>query len=183
MTEDFGAVLLEQVAYYRARAGEYDQWWMRQGRYDRGPDATRRWFAEADEVRAALDALALDGAEALELAPGSGLWTERLAARAARVTAVDASEEMIDLCRHRLGPLADRVDFVLADLFDWEPSRGYDLVVFCFWISHVPDRRLDEFLRDGCTGVAPGGSVFFLDGRPEPTSTATDHVLPARTQR
>jgi hypothetical protein len=25
----------EQIAYYRARADEYDQWWLRLGRYDR----------------------------------------------------------------------------------------------------------------------------------------------------
>jgi len=42
--KDLEPVLLEQVAYYRARAGEYERWWLRQGRYDRGPVATRRWF-------------------------------------------------------------------------------------------------------------------------------------------
>ena len=30
-------VLSDQIAYYRARAGEYDEWWFRTGRYDRGP--------------------------------------------------------------------------------------------------------------------------------------------------
>ena len=29
-------LLAEQVAYYRARSAEYDQWWQRQGRFDRG---------------------------------------------------------------------------------------------------------------------------------------------------
>lgn len=31
-------LLAEQLAYYRARAGEYDQWFLREGRYDRGPE-------------------------------------------------------------------------------------------------------------------------------------------------
>ncbi|MBX6342304.1 MAG: class I SAM-dependent methyltransferase, partial [Thermomicrobiaceae bacterium] len=47
--------------YYRERAAEYDEWFYRQGRYDRGPEANARWFAEADEVAAALDALDLRG--------------------------------------------------------------------------------------------------------------------------
>jgi hypothetical protein len=29
-------LLADQIAYYRARAGEYDEWFLRQGRYDRG---------------------------------------------------------------------------------------------------------------------------------------------------
>ena len=173
------AVLGEQVAYYRARACEYDRWWLRQGRYDRGPEATRRWREEIDEVRAAFDALPLDGADVLELAPGTGLWTESIAARAGRVTAIDASVEMIEQCKRRLGTLTDRVDFVLADLFDWVPQRSYDVVVFCFWISHVPDEMLDAFLAKVARALRPGGSLFFLDGRPEPTSTANDHVLPS----
>jgi demethylmenaquinone methyltransferase/2-methoxy-6-polyprenyl-1,4-benzoquinol methylase len=177
--DELRSVLREQVAYYRARAGEYDRWWLRQGRYDRGPEATRRWFDEGEEVREAFDALPLDGADVLELAPGTGLWTERLAARANRVTAIDASAEMIQQCKDRLGPLADRVDFALADLFDWEPDRSYDVVVFCFWISHIPDDMLDAFLEKVARALRPGGWLFFLDGRPEPTSTATDHVLPS----
>ena len=177
--DEVQSVLGEQLAYYRERAGEYDRWWLRQGRYDRGPEASRRWLEEIDEVRAAFDTLPLDCADVLELAPGTGLWTEGIAARAARVTAIDASVEMIELCERRLGTLTDRVDFVLADLFDWVPQRTYDIVVFCFWISHVPDDMLDAFLAKVALALRPGGSLFFLDGRPEPTSTANDHVLPS----
>ena len=36
-------LLDEQIAYYRARAAEYDQWWLRQGRYDQGPELAARW--------------------------------------------------------------------------------------------------------------------------------------------
>ena len=32
------ALLQEQIAYYRARAGEYDQWFLREGHYDHGPE-------------------------------------------------------------------------------------------------------------------------------------------------
>lgn len=33
MTTD---ILQEQIQYYRDRASEYDEWFFRQGRYDRG---------------------------------------------------------------------------------------------------------------------------------------------------
>lgn len=172
-------VLDEQIDYYRARADEYDHWFFRQGRYDRGADLTGAWFREVDEVRAALAGVPLDGARVLELAPGTGLWTELLVARAASVRAVDASDEMVARCRERLGPHTHRVTFQIADLFDWEPTERFDAVVFCFWISHVPDARLDRFLATVARAVRPGGSVFFLDARREQASTAGDHVLPA----
>lgn len=173
-------ILAEQAEYYRARAPEYDRWFCREGRYDRGQEATARWFAELAEVDQAFERLPLDGADVLELAPGTGIWTERLAGRARRVTAVDASAEMVAQARTRLGPrAAASVDFVVADLFTWRPSAAFDAVVFCFWISHVPTSRLGAFLGHVASMVRPGGSVFFLDGRPEPTSTASDHTLPS----
>jgi demethylmenaquinone methyltransferase/2-methoxy-6-polyprenyl-1,4-benzoquinol methylase len=43
---DKGLILANQIEYYRARAGEYDQWFLRQGRYDRGPSDNADWFRE-----------------------------------------------------------------------------------------------------------------------------------------
>jgi len=54
--QDF-TLLQEQLDYYRARAAEYDEWWLRRGRYDRGPVLNGKWFAESAEVRSALAVL------------------------------------------------------------------------------------------------------------------------------
>ena len=69
MTDSVAATLAEQQEYYRARAGEYDEWWFRRGRYNRGADLTALWFADAAEVERALDALDLGG-RILGLGPG-----------------------------------------------------------------------------------------------------------------
>src|SRR5690348_1834729 len=94
-------LLREQIAYYRARAGEYDEWFLRTGRYDRGTEQNRRWFAEVAEVAAALDAFRPAG-RVLELAAGPGLWTGRLTPHADHITALDASAETLAINRTRL---------------------------------------------------------------------------------
>ena len=167
--------LQSMKTYYQQRAGEYDEWFYRKGRYDRGTEANARWFAEADEVVTALDALSLAG-DVLELAPGTGIWTQRLVQTASTVTAVDASPEMIEMNHAKVQ--SERVTYQLADLFTWRPERTYDAVFFGFWLSHVPLERLDTFFQTVVAMLRPGGKVFFVDGRREQTSTAINHQLP-----
>lgn len=168
------ARLAEQKAYYRARASEYDEWFFRRGRYDRGHEVNERWFIEADEVRQALDAFKPAG-RVLELACGTGLWTMQLIRHADHVTAVDAAEEMIAVNAQRLQ--SPKVRYVQADIFDWRPEEQYDTVFFGFWLSHVPPERFDAFWEIVASALAPGGRVFFVDSRYDTTSTANDHHL------
>lgn len=170
------AVLTEQLDYYRARAGEYDRWWLRQGRFDRGAEANTAWFAEAAALERALEAFAPRG-EVLELACGTGLWTRHLTRAGARVTAVDGSPEVLAINRERVDD--PTVRYVQADLFDWQPAPGtYDACVFTFWLSHVPRERFDAFWGLVARALAPGGRVFFIDSVRTDRSTAADHRLP-----
>lgn len=140
------SLLDEQVAYYRAIAPEYE--------------AHAIDEPGADELFAAIDAFDVRG-NVLELASGPGFWTERLVGRAATLTAVDASPEMIARAKARVGD--ERVRFIQADLFSWEPDRRYDLVFFGFWLSHVPMDRFDAFWAKLARALEPGGQVFFVD--------------------
>lgn len=164
----------EQLSYYRARASEYDEWWLRQGRYDRGPELNQRWFAEAEELRQALRAFGPRG-HVLELACGTGLWTEQLLQFAEQVTAVDASHEMLTIARGRVGE--SKVRYVQADIFSWHADVPYDVVFFSFWLSHVPPDCFTSFWDLVRSCLAPRGRVFFIDSRYAETSTAIDHQL------
>lgn len=169
-------VLTEQLDYYRARALEYDKWWMREGRFDRGPEANTRWFAETTELERVLERFDPRG-DVLELACGTGLWTRHLVESADTVTAVDAAPEVLAINRARVGDA--NVRYVQADLFDWSPDQRYDACVFAFWLSHVPAERFADFWEMVAGCLKPGGRVLFIDSARTEKSTAADHVLPS----
>lgn len=168
-------LLDEQIAYYRARAPEYDEWFLRLGRYDRGEAHRRTWFAEVAQVEAALREARPRG-RVLELACGTGLWTRRLAELGAQVTAVDASPEVLRINQQRVA--SARVRYVQADLFDWTPGEVFDFVFFGFWLSHVPPDRFEAFWEMVQAALGPGGSLFFVDNANDPRIAARDHRLP-----
>ena len=167
--------LAEQRDYYDARAREYDEWWLRRGRYDRGALSNRLWFQDIAELEAALAAVHPRG-RILELAGGTGLWSQKLLPFASELTVVDSSPESLRLNGARLGSGA--VTYIEADIFRWQPEQRFDFVFFSFWLSHVPESRFDDFWALVRSSLSPGGRVFFVDSLREQTSTSFDQKLP-----
>jgi demethylmenaquinone methyltransferase/2-methoxy-6-polyprenyl-1,4-benzoquinol methylase len=167
-------LLEEQIAYYKARASEYDEWFLRQGRYDRGPELNQQWFAEVAQLTEALAAFAPTG-RVLEFACGTGLWTQHLVRFTQGVTALDASHEVLAINRKRTG--SANVRYIEANIFGWHPDTQYDVVFFSFWLSHVPPEQFASFWELVRSCLTPGGRVFFIDGLYKETSTAVDHRL------
>lgn len=155
---DEEGLLAEQVEYFRARAAEYDR------------DYVER--ADLQALLVMVDELPIVG-DVLELACGTGQWTPLLAALARSVTAVDVSAEMLDLARQRV--VSSNVEFVQADVFEWQPTRRYDTVFFGFWLSHVPPARLVNFWGTVAAALAPGGRAIFVDDGP--AEAAAEEVL------
>lgn len=172
---DLAALLDEQMDYYRARSPEYDQWWLRAGKYDRGPRFLQRWNDETDQVRAALDEFGPRG-RVLEIACGTGWWTPQLAGGAREVTVIDASSEMLERCRARVadaGGDAAKLEYLQTDIWEWIPERRFDAVFFGFWLSHVPEARFDSFWELVGGALLPGGRVFFVDSADPAGSSRT----------
>lgn len=142
--------LNEQIAYYRARAQEYDE-------SLREAEELHRPFALARQLLWQLGPCE----HALELACGTGIWTEALLQISGHVTAIDAAPEMLALTRQKLGEA--RVSYHQADLFRWQPERSYDLVMFANWLSHVPPGELEAFMWNVSRAVRHGGSLAIID--------------------
>lgn len=168
MTEALERELEEQVRYYRVRAPEYDAWAERRGIYDRGA-LNDGWVAEKQRLLAALQDFDPTGS-VLEIAGGTGQWTEQLVRTADSLTVVDAAPEAIEQNRRRLGDDARRVDYQVADFFEWAPTRRYDVVFFSYWLSHVPPQRFETFWERVAACLRPGGRIFLID------NVATTHA-------
>ena len=175
-------LLAEQMAFYRARAPIYDEWWQRTGPYDRGDEMAEQWDRQIDEVERSLRAFSVRG-DVLELAGGTGWWTERLARSADHLTVVDSSPEVLELNRLRTG--RTDVAYTVADLFTWVPDKSYDVVFFSFWLSHVPHERFASFWSMVRSCLAPGGRVFLIDNHsdPLPADIKDPYVLRYDTDR
>lgn len=140
-------VLADQLDYYRRRAGEYD--------------ATAYGDVAAARARIArLVAQMRPAGGVLEIACGTGLWTQALAGWADTVTAIDAAPEAVAIARERV-PAGVR--FEVADVFSWDPGTRFDVIFFSAWLSHVPASRFGQFWQLLANLLAAGGRVLFID--------------------
>jgi demethylmenaquinone methyltransferase/2-methoxy-6-polyprenyl-1,4-benzoquinol methylase len=141
-------VLADQVDYYRRRAGEYD--------------VTAYGDVAAARARIArLVAGVRPTGSVLEIACGTGLWTEALAGMAATVTAIDAAPEVVKIARDRVR--SANVSFEVADVFCWDSDAKFDVIFFSAWLSHVPMSRFDQFWQSLRGLLVENGRVLFVD--------------------
>ncbi len=142
-------VLAEQVTYYRRRASEYDV------------TAYGADVAAARALIARLVAEMLPVGNVLEIACGTGLWTEAFAEWADTLTAIDAAPEMVTIARDRVQPA--NVSFEVADVFAWDPAVRFDVIFFSAWLSHVPASRFGQFWQLLRGLLVENGRVLFID--------------------
>jgi trans-aconitate methyltransferase len=160
--DEIDPLLAEQVAYYRARAAEYD-----------ATSPVPADDASRGELVHALEAFAPRG-RVLEFACGTGQWTATLAKHASELTAIDTSPEMLAIASSRIQD--DRVRFIQADIFAWQPDGRYDVVFFSAWLTHVPPQRFDRFWALAADCLDQTGRVFFIDELP--AVEAHEQVIP-----
>ena len=141
-------LLADQVAYYRERASEYDM-------------TAYEDIAAARARIARLVAEMQPTGTVLEIACGTGLWTEALAQLADKVNAIDAATEAVALARDRVR--SENVRFEVADVLLWATEERFDVIFFSAWLSHVPTSRFEQFWQLLRRLLANGGRVLFID--------------------
>ena len=163
------------IDYYQARAPEYDDWYLRRGRYARGAIDDAVWNAELDAAGRWLDGLPWQG-EIVELAAGTGWWSPLLASRG-ELSLYDASPAALDRARERLVAHGLRAHLHVRDAWA-DPDRAVDGLFMGFWLSHVPRERLDDFLVLARRWLRADGRLAAIDSLADSASGAADHPEP-----
>jgi trans-aconitate 2-methyltransferase len=120
------------------------------GTYDRSSDPQQAWAAE---VRERLEGVSPD-ATVLDVGCGTGRVTETLLALVpnGRVLAVDASADMIELARRRLG---DRADVWCQNVLDLNLTSPVDVIISTATLHWVTDH--DRLWKTLARALKPGG--------------------------
>ena len=139
---------LEQ--YYADRAPEYDRIYRKP---ERQADlrAIENWLPTLFARKSVL-----------EIACGTGYWSQFLAPVARSMVAIDASNEVLQIARARV--TAENAAFIKGDAY--RPPDGqvpFQSAFAGFWLSHIPKARLEEFFRELHRVLAPGAKVVLLD--------------------
>jgi demethylmenaquinone methyltransferase/2-methoxy-6-polyprenyl-1,4-benzoquinol methylase len=131
-------------AYYHARAGEYDDWWLGRGLF-----AERErpgWDAELDELTAMLRRL--PPVRTLDVACGTGFLTRNLPGS---VTGLDQSDAMIEIARQQVPDAELVVGDALALPF---ADASFNRVFTSYFYCHLEQPERAGFLAEA-RRVAP----------------------------
>jgi SAM-dependent methyltransferase len=156
--DQHGAEAVSLAEYYRRRAAEYDEVYRKPERQ-----------ADLARLRELLPPLAA-GRRVLELAAGTGYWTQYLATTAAHITATDLNAETLEIAAGR-GYGGTPVRLLVADAYRPETIPGdFDLVFCGFFWSHIRRADVQRFLAGIRRRVGPGNGLVLLDNRYVPGS-------------
>jgi SAM-dependent methyltransferase len=156
---------LEMLDYYRARAPLMQYAGL-------SPDLERVLASYAEYFS---DKLA--ERDVLEVACGTGFWTQKLARRAHSVVATDAAPEMLAIARARQYE-RDNVELILDDAYALGSVRsGLDGGFHFQWISHVPRARLAAFFTRFHSKLSAKALVVFGDNKDQGSEADSDGNL------
>jgi protein-L-isoaspartate O-methyltransferase len=145
--------------YYAERAFEYDEIYRKPERQ-----------ADLARLKQLLPPL-VASKRVLEIAAGTGYWTQVLATTAASITATDLNAETIAIAAQRdFGPAP--VSLRTADAYQLDAVPGEFDLVFCgFWWSHIARTDIPRFLAGVRARTGPGAMLVLLDNRYVPGSS------------
>lgn len=138
------------AGYYAKRAPEYERIYQKPERQ-----------ADLRALRSSVAHLFLDRS-VLEIACGTGYWTEVLTTTARQVLATDINDEVLAVSRTKA--LGDTVLLARCDAFQLEQLAGdFDAALAAFWWSHLTRADLQRFLAGLHARLQPGSRVVFID--------------------
>jgi 2-polyprenyl-6-hydroxyphenyl methylase / 3-demethylubiquinone-9 3-methyltransferase len=141
-----------EIARFEALA---DRWWDSEGDFKPLHDINPARLDFIDKR------VALDGKRVLDIGCGGGILAESMAARGARVTAIDMAPAPLAVARIHLRESGLEVEYLksTAEAHAEAHAGAYDVVTCLEMLEHVPDPS--QVVAACARLVRPGGQVFF----------------------
>lgn len=138
------------VSYYKNRAKEYENIYAKPER--------QHDLKHAGNI---LQSIFADK-QVLEIACGTGYWTEIIAKKAKSILATDINETVIEVAGSK-DFSGKEVSFVVADIYQFPDLKKFESLFGGFIWSHILLQDLDQFLSTVSSLVVPGGTIVFMD--------------------
>jgi SAM-dependent methyltransferase len=148
-----GAVMGDKEAAAATEDKERREFWNRRARtFPRYSPAEDCYEARMLDL-AVRHGARFEGARILDVGCGTGMYAIRLAKVAARVTALDSSDAMLDILRRDAEAHgANNIDIVNSSWLDFDPGKGHD-TLFCSMTPALGDEAGKEKAA-ACRGAA-----------------------------
>lgn len=101
------------------------------------------------------------GAQVLDLACGHGRIANRLAAKGAAVTGLDATSRFLELAREDARARSVKVDYISGDMRELAWEQRFDAITCVFTsFGYFDDDDNRRVLRGACRALRPGGRLW-----------------------
>lgn len=147
-------MIAEMNRYYDARAPWHDQYM--------GYQSNRGMEKLLEPIISSVENM-ICKKRVLEIACGTGNWTQVLAKRATSVTAVDISPKALEIAREKIQKY-DNVTLMVDDAYKLDKVMGpFDTVFAVDWWSHIPKQAVPLFLKALKTKLQAEAVSIFID--------------------
>lgn len=136
--------------YYAKRSSEYDRIYSKPERQE-----------DLQALSQLLPELLVER-QLLEVACGTGYWTQFVAPICTSILATDYNTEVLKLAENRLAE-KENVSFQQADAFNLNVQGAFNGGLSAFWWSHLEKEKIPSFLTEFHSKLLPGSRVVFVD--------------------
>ena len=152
----------EMLAYYEERAEEYDELYT--GQMPAIKANSELYVKETGEISKIAENFGKG--HLIDIACGTGFWALRYAKNCDRLTFVDQSNSVLDICKDRINQLGfhDKADFVQTNIFDITlKANEYDCCFLGFLLSHFNSELEEEFFNKLSGALKPSAQIMVVD--------------------
>ena len=137
-------------SYYAKRAQEYETIYLKPERQEYIKESKiilKKYF---------------EGKTVLEIACGTGFWTETISKVSKSILAIDINNEMLEIAKNK--KYNCKIDFIQDDSYKLEKVNGnYDSLFSGFWFSHIPKSKIKIFFDIIHNKLNENAIIVFMD--------------------